>query len=221
MQQRKPRRGGGRGNRTTEGDPQWRGTSRPIPTGRNNWRGSTVRARRMRAHRLRGQGIARPQRPRATGADPAAAGDRQGARAVGDPPRPAARRTRLRPGEAGAAQRDPRPVRMCTDRLRIPGTRFRQQRDPRPLRHARAQRALPGAAARQPHRVLLLDDRAAGRCRPEGVHHHGGARRRPLGDQRREVVLVVRVDGVVHHRHGDDRPGCAAVPTLFDVRRAR
>ena len=33
------------------------------------------------------QGVTRPQRPRAPGADPAAAADRQGARAVGHPPR--------------------------------------------------------------------------------------------------------------------------------------
>ena len=52
---------------------------------------------------------------------------------------PAPRRARLRPGEAGAAQRDPRPVRMRADRVRLAGTRLRQQRDPRPLRHARAQ----------------------------------------------------------------------------------
>ncbi len=36
---------------------------------------------------------------------------------------------------------------------------------------------LPRAAAGQPDRVLLLDDRAAGRRRPEGVHHHRGRRR--------------------------------------------
>ena len=48
--------------------------------------------------------------------------------------------------------------------------------------------ALPRAAARQPDRLLLLDDRAAGRRRPEGVHHHRGPGRRPLGHQRREVV---------------------------------
>ena len=107
------------------------------------------------------------------------------------------------------------------DRFRFAGTRFRQQRDPGPLRDARTEAALPRAAARQPHRVMLLDDRTPGRRRPEGVHHHGGTRRGPLGDQRREVVLVLCVDGVVHHRDGDDRSGCAALRTVFDVRCSR
>ena len=88
------------------------------------------------------------------------------------------------------------------------------------LRHSRAEEALPGAASRQPHRVVLLDDRTAGRRRSEGVHDDRGGRRRSLDHQRREVVLVVRVDGVVHHRDGDDRSGCAALRTVFDVRRA-
>ena len=134
------------------------------------------------------QGIARPERPGAPGADPAAAADRQGPRAVGHPPRPAPRRPRLRPDEARAAQRDPRPVRVRADRVRFARTGFRQQRDPRALRHARAQGALPRAAARQPDHLLLLDDRTAGRRRPEGVHHQRGPGRQPLGHQRREVV---------------------------------
>ena len=123
---------------------------------------------------------------------------------MGHPPGSAPGRSGLRPGEAGAAQRDPRPLRMRADRLRFAGTGFRQQRDPGPLRHPRTQAALPRAAAGQPDHLLLLDDRAAGRRRPEGVHHQRRARRRPLGHQRREVVLVVRVDGVVHDRDGGD-----------------
>ena len=111
------------------------------------------------------------ERPGSAGADPAAAADRQGARTVGHPPRTAPRWTRLRPGEAGAAQRDPRPIRVRTDRIRFARTGFRQQRDPGALRHPRAQGTLSRAAARQPDRLLLLDDRAAGRRRPEGVHH--------------------------------------------------
>ena len=143
--------------------------------------GRGVRALGMRADRPDRQGVARPQRPGAPGAHSAAAEDRQGARAVGHPPRPASRRPRLRPDEAGAAQRDPRPVRMRADRIRFAGTRFRQQRDPRPLRDARAEGALPRAAARQPDRVVLLDDRTAGRRRPEGVHHRRRSRTATTG----------------------------------------
>ena len=42
----------------------------------------------------------RPDGPDPQGADPAAAGEGEGARAVGLPPRPRARRPGLRPGEA-------------------------------------------------------------------------------------------------------------------------
>ena len=52
---------------------------------------------------------------------------------------PAPRRARLRPGEAGPAERDPRALGVRADRLRLPGARLRQQRDPRPLRHPRAE----------------------------------------------------------------------------------
>ena len=46
-----------------------------------------------------------------------------------------------------------------------------QRRDPRALRHRRAEEALARAAAAQRDRLLLLDDRAAGRRRPQGLHH--------------------------------------------------
>ena len=68
---------------------------------------------------------------------------------VGDASRPRARRPRLRPAEAGAAQRDPRPVAVGADHLRLSGTRHRQRRDHRPLRHPRAEGALPAPAARR------------------------------------------------------------------------
>lgn len=140
---------------------------------------------------------------------------------MGHAPRPAPGRPGLRAGEAGAAQRDSRSLGVRSDRLRLTGARLRQQRDPGALRHTRAQGALPRAAAGQPHHLLFLDDRAAGRRRPEGVSHHRGARRRSLGHQRGEVVLVVRLHGVLHHRDGDDRPRGAAVRALLDVRRSR
>ena len=98
----------------------------------------------------------------------------------------------LRPGQAGPAQRDPRPLAQRPDRVRLPGARLRQRRDPRPLRHRRAQEALPRAAAAPGDRVGVLDDRAARRVRPDRVRHPRRARRRRVGDQRREVVLVAR-----------------------------
>ena len=42
---------------------------------------------------------------------------------------------------------------------------------------AGAEGAVPRTAAAQRDRLLLLHDRATGRRRPEGVHHHGGPRR--------------------------------------------
>ena len=155
-----------------------RGTSRLTPSTPNSWRGSKTFVREEcepldliieESHDL--------ERPGASGAHPAAPADRQGTRALGDPPRAASRRAGLRAGEARPAERDPRTVGVRADRLRLAGTRLRQQRDPGPLRHPRAQGAVPGAAARQPHRVVLLDDRTPGRRGPEGVHHRRGAGR--------------------------------------------
>ena len=61
--------------------------------------------------------------------------------AVGHPPRPRARRPGLRPAEARAAERDPRPLAVGADRLRLPGARHRQRRDHRPLRHRPSRRS--------------------------------------------------------------------------------
>ena len=69
---------------------------------------------------------------------------------------------------------------------------------------ARAEGALSRAAARQRDRVLLLDDRAAGRRRSQGLHHPGRTERRRLGDQRREVVLVECACRELPHRDGGD-----------------
>ena len=49
----------------------------------------------------------------------------------------------------------------------------------------------------------------------------GGARRRRVGHQRREVVLLLRLDRLVPHRHGRDRSRRAALRAPLDVRRAR
>ena len=45
----------------------------------------------------------------------------------------------------GADERDPRPVGLGAERLRLPGARLRQRRDPRPLRHARAEGGVPAS----------------------------------------------------------------------------
>ena len=105
-----------------------------------------------------------------------------------------------------AAQRDPRPLAVGADRLRLPGARHRQRRDHRPLRHARAEGALPAAAARRRDLLLLLDDRAPRRRRPDDVHDPRRQGRRRVGHQRLEVLLVERQDRVVPHRHGGDQP---------------
>ena len=117
-------------------------------------------------------------------------------------------------------ERDPRPLVVGADRVRQPGARLRQRRDPRPLRHRRAEAALPPAAARRRDLLLLLDDRAAGRLRSVAVPHPRRARRRRVGDQRREVLLVERLVGRLRHRDGHHRSRRARVPGLVDVPRA-
>ena len=58
---------------------------------------------------------------------------------VGHPSGARAGRTGLRPAQARAAERDPGPLAVGADRLRLPGARHRQRRDHRPLRHRRAE----------------------------------------------------------------------------------
>ncbi len=70
------------------------------------------------------------------------------------------RRAGLRPGEAGVAQRDPRPLALRAVGSSAARRRTRAMRSPRPLRHARAEGALPRAAPAQRHRLVLLDDRS-------------------------------------------------------------
>ena len=150
----------------------------------------------------------------------AAAGEGEGAGPVGLSPRPRARRPGLRPAQAGADERDPRPLGLGADGVRHRRPRHRQRRDPRPVRHAGAEGALPPAAARGRHRVHLLDDRAAGGRRPQGVRLQGHAGRRRVGDRGREVVLVQRPLRLVPHRHGGDRSRRQAARADVDVHRA-
>ena len=112
----------------------------------------------------------------------------QGPGPVGDLPRRGARRPGLRPAQARPAQRDPRPLPVGAADVRRRRARHRQHGDARRLRHRGAEGALARAAA-QPGDVLgVLDDRAAGRLRPEPVQDPRRARRRRVGHQRREVV---------------------------------
>ena len=131
--------------------------------------GRRIHGQRTRAAR---PGVARPvrQEGRRDHGDPAAAaaaGPRS--RPVGRTPEARARRPRLWPGQARAAQRDPGPVALGPVGVRLAGTRLRQCRDPRPVRHPGAEDPLPAAAARRRDHLVLLDDRAAGRFRPGAV----------------------------------------------------
>ena len=145
----------------------------------------------------------------------------QGARAVGRAPAARARRPGLRPGQARADARDPRHLAVRAERVRLPGAGLRQQRDPRARRHRRAEGALAASAAGRRPAVGLLDDRARHRRRrPDAAAHaRGSTRRRRVGDQRPQVVLLQRVDRRLPDRHGGDRPRRAAAPARVDVHR--
>ena len=172
----------------------WRGISRPSPSSRPAGLGRRVRPRGGRA--------ARPAVARTCVFTPL--DDRL--RKVIDPLKQQVRdqglwATHLGPELGGqgygqlklcADERDPRPLELGADRLRLPGPRHRQRRDHRPLRHARAEGALPAPAARRRDLLLLLDDRAARRRRPDDVHDPRRARRRRVGHQRLEVLLLQR-----------------------------
>ena len=108
---------------------------------------------------------------------------------------------------------------LGADDLRLPGARLGQRRDPRPLRHRGAEGEVPPAVARRRDLVVLLDDRAARRRRPHAVHHAGRPRRRRVGHQRREVVLVQRPVRRVPHRDGRDQPRRQRLPGHVDVHR--
>ena len=142
------------------------------------------------------------------------------AQALGLPSRARTRRPGLRPGQACADERDPRPLAFRTHRFRLPGAGFRQRRDSRQVRHARAEKALSRTAARQRDRLVLLDDRAAGRRRPQGFHHARRTAWRQLGDQRREMVLLQRALFLVPDRDGGHGSRRAAIQAALDLHRA-
>ena len=106
------------------------------------------------------------------------------------------------------------------DRVRLPGARLRERRDPRALRHGVSEAHVPRPAAAQRHRVGIFDDRTARWLRPDAVRHPRRARRRRMGHQRREVVLLPRQLRDVPHRARGHRPRPARAQQDVDVRGA-
>ena len=131
-----------------------------------------------------------------------------------------ARRPGLRPAEARADERVARALDVGADHLRLRGARHRQRGDHRRVRHARAEGEVAPAAARRRGVLLLLDDRAARRLRPDAVQVPGRARRRRVGHQRRQVLLVEPAHRVVHHRDVRDESRRAPLPGHVDDPRA-
>ena len=182
--------------------------------------GRRVRARGGRAARPRvpGQGVPPPDDVVRRIIDPLqAAGPRPGP--VGDPPRPRARRPGLRPAQARAAQRDPRPVaagRRSSSAARRPTPatpRSSPTTAPTQQKERYLQPLLDGRDL-----LLLLDDRAAGRLPTRRCSRtRAVTRRRRVGDQRLEVLLVERPHRVVPHRDGGHQPRRERLPGHVDV----
>ena len=143
-------------------------------------------------------GAVRSRDPEVKAAGRPAAAPGQGPGPVGAVPRQGARRPRLRPAQAGAAQRDPRPLPVGARDLRRRRARHRQHGDARRVRHRRAEEAL-ARAADEPGDVLgVLDDRAPGRVRPD-----------PVQDPRRHATAT---SGSSTARSGSPAPGARRHP---------
>ena len=80
-----------------------------------------------------------------------------------------------------------------------------------------SRKAVSRAASRRRHRLVLLDDRTAGRFGPEAVRPAHVQRWRRMGHQRLEVLLVARPVGDVSDRHGPDRSRSGAPSRVLDV----
>ena len=180
--------------------------------------GRRVRPRRDRTARPRlpPPAVHPARRQPAQGHRPAQ-GRGQAARPMGDTPGIRLGRPGLRTAQARPAQRDSRAIAVGADHLRLPGTRHRQCRDHRALRHRRTEDEVPEAAARRRTVLVLLDDRTACGRGPDPVHHAGGSRRRRLGHQRLEVLLLQRENRLVPDRDGGDQPGGQRLPGHVDV----
>ena len=130
----------------------------------------------------------------------------QGAGPVGLPPRAAPRRAGLWPGQAGADERDHRPLALGADGVRHRRARHRQCRDPRDVRHRRAE----GNAISSPLMdgeivsCFSMTEPQAGADPGEFTCTRDAGRRR-VGDRGREVVLVERQVRRVPARHGRHR----------------
>ena len=126
--------------------------------------------------------------------------------------------------ETGDGPREPRlrvhrrRARQEPDRVGVPellGARHRQHGGARAGRHAGAEEAVARAAAERRDPLRLRDDRA--RPRVVGREEHlvpRRARRRRVGDQRREVLHLRRRRSALqdHDRDGADEPGRTAAP---------
>ena len=169
--------------------------------------GGRVRPRRGRAARPRVPPPAiRPARGEAARGDRPAEGRGAAPGPLGHPPRTGTGWPGLRAAQTGAAERDPGALAVGVGRVRLPGPRHGQRRDHRPLRHPRAEGALPAAAAQRRVLLELLHDRAACGRRPDALQDTRRQGRGRVGDQRVEVLLLQRQDGVVPHRHGGHQP---------------
>ena len=112
---------------------------------------------------------------------------------VGAAPAAGGGRQRQRLHRVRVPERGDRPQLHRAADLRLPGAGRGQRRDPPPVRDAGAEGALPAAARRRRDALVLRHDRARGRrLRPDAPARPRGARRRRLGDQRAQVVLVRR-----------------------------
>ena len=134
---------------------------------------------------------------------------------------PRTRRPGLRSAQARTDERNPGTRRLGAHGLRLPGAGLGQCRDPGALRNRRAEEALPAASARWGDLLLLFDDRAARGRRPDPVHDARRARRRRVGDQRREVVQLERALRQLPDRDGGDRPERFPLRGHVDVDRAQ
>lgn len=123
-----------------------------------------------------------PSGPRC--ADPTAPAAGAGPGAVVLPSHRGDGRPGVRAGAPGLHERDPGPLGLRPDHLRLSGTRFRQRRDPGPLRHPGPEGAVPPTTARGTPLVVLLDDGTPGRGRPVPFHHPGRGRRGRVGHHR-------------------------------------
>ena len=119
-----------------------------------------------------------------------------------------ARRPGLRAGQARPHARGPRHARRSRrSPSAMPGARLRQLRDPRPRRHARAEGALahPLLAGDLKSAFSMTEPDTAG-SDPTLLKTRAVQRRRRLGHQRPQVVLLQRLDRRLPDRHGRHRP---------------